>query len=418
LSNIQEIRRGSTASLDRVDGDLKIGNKARIQASNKKFVVVSGDAYFEGAAEISCSFECDSLIVKHGGTLKVRGDLIVHKLLDIAHSIGATGSIKAGEIDVGGMILSKSIQCDGLIRIGGWLKVKETLEAKSLDVGGQASVGGMVKLQDLSVGGVAEVGGGIISGKISVGGRFASNSPLEFGDIQVYGRIDLQSKSKGKKISTYGRLSAEADLDCDELELKGRTDIQGNCKSEKIESSGKFNVSGSLDASGEVETWGQTKIAGEFRCNDLRIGGSFNALRAIVGNEIELVGNAETKDGMKGNVITVRSGSKYKGVLIGNTVAIGKSNDVVSNWGTKFAGQSIVIRLVGKETSVGDVYAKEVHLGRAARCGKIFAEVVEFEEGLVADEVAYTKEIRGPIEKTFLNRPFPKKVAELPNPPL
>jgi predicted acyltransferase (DUF342 family) len=418
MSSIQEIRRGSTAKLNRVDGELKVGNKARIEASNGDLVVVSQSAYFEGAGEIDCDFECDSLSVQHGGALKVNGDLVVHKLLDVVHSIDATGSIKAGEIDVGGKIKAKSIECHGRIRVGRVLEVQETIEAESVDVGGKATAGGTVKLQDLRVGEVAEVAGGAILGEIRVGGRFESSARLEFGDLQVFGMISLPDGCKGKKISTYGRLSAAGDIECGELEIKGCMDVQGNCKSERIDSGGKFVVRGSLEVSRELDAWGSTEVSGDFSGADLRIGGNFKARRAIVSDEAELVGEAETKEGLKANVILVRSGSKCKGSLVGENVEIGKSDDVVSNWERKWAGQRVTFRLIRRETRVEDIYAKEVHLGRASRCGKVFAEVVEFEEGCIVEEISYTKEVRGPIEKAFITQPVPKKVAELPNPPL
>jgi cytoskeletal protein CcmA (bactofilin family) len=412
-----QVPRGGVAKLEHIDGELKVGNKARIEASSGKLVFVSKGAYFAGAALVNCDFECDSLHVAHGGTLEVRGDLIVHKMLDVDHSIDVSGLIRAGEIDVGGRIYSNTIECEGRTKVGGFLDVKEKLQAQSVDVGGTAE-SGEVKLQDLNVGGVAKVRGGAIPGKIRVGGKFESTAPLEFGDLRVIGKILLPANCKGEKISTFGRLSATGDFECNELENKGRMEIKGNCKSQRIESSGRLTVKGSLEVSNEFDTWGTAKISGVLKGSNLRIAGSFEAERALVSNEIELVGQAATRDGMKGDLVYVRSGSKYMGVLVGNKVEIGKSYGVVSNWTTKWAGQNLGFRLVGRETRVGDIYAKEVHLGRASRCGKVFAEVVELEEGCIVEEINYTKELCGESAKSFINRPFPKKVTLLPNPPL
>ena len=55
------IPRGQTATLDRVDGELRVGNNATIQASNGKNVVVTGSVYLEGKAYVNCDLECDSL---------------------------------------------------------------------------------------------------------------------------------------------------------------------------------------------------------------------------------------------------------------------------------------------------------------------------------------------------------------------
>ena len=95
------IPRGQTATLDRVDGELRVGNNATIQASNGKNVIVTGVLYLEGKAKVNCDLECDSVesgifLSKHGeitsggqiarldltgryvGKLEVDGNLIVH----------------------------------------------------------------------------------------------------------------------------------------------------------------------------------------------------------------------------------------------------------------------------------------------------------------------------------------------------
>ncbi|HZW57895.1 MAG TPA: hypothetical protein VFF30_16520 [Nitrososphaerales archaeon] len=417
MPNLQ-VRRGSTAKLDRIDGELRVGNRARIESGGVgKLVVVSQGAYFEGAAEIDCNFECESLRVEHGGTLKVNGDLTVHKLLDVIHSVNSSGSIKAGEIDVGGRIYAKSIQCEGRIRVGGTLDVQQALEAKSVNVGGRSRAGGSVNLQNLDVGGVAEVGGGTILGEIRVGGRFAATSPLELGDMKVLGRISLPAGCKARKISSFGRLTTAGDLDCNEIEVEGYMEIRGNCKSEKIDTSGTLNVNGSLDVSGDLNTLGSTEVNGEFKSANIRIAGRFKASKAIVGNEIELGGEAETREGMKGNIVLVRSGSRCRGAIIGSKVDVGKSYAVVSNWSKKWAGQTASLRLIGKETRVEDIYATEVHLGRASRCGRVFAQEVEFEEACIAEKIEYTKELRGQVKSAFFLNPT-TKVERLPNPPL
>lgn len=413
-----QIPRGSRAKLDIVDGDLKVGNRATIEAMDGRLVGINGNAYFDGDCHIECSFECKSLTVKHGGTLRVNGDLIVHDLLDVLHSVNASGLIDAGEIDVGGRVKSKSIRCKDRIRIGGQLDVRESIEANQLGVGGQASAGGTVKLQELQVGGVAEIGGGLVLGKIQVGGKFQSKGPLEFGEIQVYGKIELASDSKGKKISTYGKLTAEGDLECSELELLGRAEVKGDCKTERVQSSGRLTVGGTLQVIREASIWGQTDIEGEVKGNDLRLAGRFKAKKISATDVIELAGYVAANEGLKARTVLIRGGSKCEATVVGDKVEVGRSYDVVSNLGSGFAGQTAMLRLIGKETRVGDIYASEATLGKASRCGKVYAETVIFEEGVIVEEITYTKEIHGPIERVHIERPFPKKVERLPDPPL
>ena len=84
------VKRGSTVSLGRVEGELKVGNNAKIETSDGKLVVVSQGAYFEGSAEVNCSFECETLKVGYKGwqPLRIEGNLTVHKKLEIGESDG------------------------------------------------------------------------------------------------------------------------------------------------------------------------------------------------------------------------------------------------------------------------------------------------------------------------------------------
>ena len=55
------IRRGQTVTLDTVDGELKIGNNATIQAADGKTINVTKGVYLEGKAYVNGNLECDSV---------------------------------------------------------------------------------------------------------------------------------------------------------------------------------------------------------------------------------------------------------------------------------------------------------------------------------------------------------------------
>jgi cytoskeletal protein CcmA (bactofilin family) len=181
---------------------------------------------------------------------------------------------------------------------------------------------------------------------------------------------------------------------------------------------GKLEVEGSLEATGAFEVAGSSRIQGEFRgSGSLRVGGKFVASKAVAAGDVDLAGNAETNYGIKGAAkITVRGGSTCKGALVGDRVFVGSSGAVAANWRKDWAGQAVALRLVGRMTQVEDVYAREVHLGRHSRSRRIFAERVELEGGAIADEISYTSELVGPLERCFVQRP-PRRVSELPRPP-
>ncbi len=410
------VERGSTAKLDRIDGGLKVGSNARITAAGGRQVTVGGGAYFEGNAEIDCDFECDSLTVDRG-RLTVRGDLTVHKALDVAHTIEAEGAIRAQDIDVGGRLMARSISCLGSVRVGGLVHVNETLEAMSVQVGGKVAVTGAVKVADLGVGGRADVGGGSITGHAQVGGLFASTAPLDFGELRVYGKCTLPPDCKGQKISTFGRLSVEGRITCEIVDVGGAADVHGDLGAGEILVNGKLHVSGSLSAKGRLETNGSCEVEGEFSGADLRVGGRFRARKALISGQADIAGEVETDQGLRAKSVTIQSGTRCKGVLVGERVEVGKSQLVFANRGSRLVGQSIVMRGIGRMTAAEDIYGAEVSLGSNSRCGKIFANRVELGDGCVVDRVTYTDELRRSGGRAFLTRPS-EKVSKLPPFPL
>jgi cytoskeletal protein CcmA (bactofilin family) len=410
------IEKGSTARLERVEGELRVGRNARITAAKGRPVTVTGGAYFEGNADIDCDFECDSLMVDRG-RLNVTGNLTVHNSLDVAHTVNASGTISAHDIDVGGKMIAKSISCLGAVRVGGLVDVEETLEAGAVEVGGKVAVTGAVKLTDLSVGGKADVGGGAIKGHISVGGVFTSTAALEFGELQVYGSCTLPAGCKGKKLSTFGKLSAEGDLACEQADVGGVTTVRGNLASSEVLVNGKLEVSGSLSAKGKLEVNGSCEVRGELNGNDLRIGGRLRARKAILANQADIAGEVETLQGLKGKSVVIRTGTRCRGALVGERVELGKSGVVIANWGTSWAGQSIMMRGIGKMTDAEDIYGAEVVLGSHTRCRRIFADRVELDDGCIVEQVTYTQELRRSGGRQFLAHPA-EKVGELPPFPL
>ena len=443
------VRRGETAILDRVEGELQIGNNARIEASNGKNVVVTKGIYLEGKAYVNCDLECDSLESKiflskiketslqsnrarleltgrYAGKLEVNGNLTVHNQLNVSHSVRVKGFIDAGDIDVGGKVQADAVKC-GNIRVGGRVDIQNTFEASSVNVGGKVAALGKVKIGDLSVGGEVEVGGGSITGNIRVGGKFVSRGQLEFGELLVYGKGFLPGGCKGRKVSTFGKLEVEGNITCDRIEVGGVIEISGDCHAEDIEVGGKFDVTGSLFVSDILEGYGVVEVVGNFESTKLRVSGKLTATRIIVKEAADISGKLETKEGLKARLMTVYGGSRCVGVLIGEMVEVGKSMDLAYggagiNWLIKH--HAILLNQAMSERGiwpgrgmarVEDVYGKEVVLGPMCRAERIFADIVKMEEGSAADQVTYTAEFKMDFGAT-VSEP-PKKVTELPKPP-
>lgn len=411
------VEKGSTARLDRVEGDLLVSSNGRITAAKGRLVTVTGSAYFESNAEIDCDFQCDSLTVERG-TLRSSGDLVVNKGADVAHTLKVEGRIVAQSIEVGGKMYAGSVSCEGAVRVGGIVEVAKTLEAGSVDVGGKVSVLGAVKIRDFDVGGKAEVGGGSISGHVRVKGIFVSSGPLEFGDLQVYGKCTLPAGSKGQKASTFGKLSVAGALSCEEVKVEGFTEVQGDFSAGNVSVNGWLKVNGSLAVSRALETSGRGEVRDDFRGTDLRVGGRFKARKILLTGNAEIAGELlETQQGLKAKSVTIGSGATCRGPIVAERVELGKSLASFANWGASWAGQSIRVRAIGRMTNAEDVYGGEVVLGKNSRCGRIFANRVEVSEGCTAEQVSYTDEFRAAKGRTFFTHP-PEKVDALPPSPL
>lgn len=412
MSELQ-IKRGQHVRLGKVSTGLVLGNNARVDASVGNLVVVAGPCVFRGAAILNCNFECDSISAERGGIVRVRGNLLVHNKIDIDHSLEVEGTISAGEIDVGGSVVAKKIECTK-IRAGRMVEASETLSADRVDVGGKLSVKGNVRINDLGVGSKVSIGGGNISGTIRVGGRFESGGALEFGDLESFGRTDFYEDSTGRRISTSGKVTAAKNLHCDEIDFRGVTQVRGDCSAKKIHVNGKLIVDGSIIASDSLEVYGTADIGKQASVKNLRIAGKFRARKATDGAEADLAGVVETTEGLEANLIAVSSGTTCKGPLIGDRVEVAKSSFVLANWRKNWYGQMLAVRLVGKMTRVEDIMAREAYLGSTSLSRRVFCDSVEVGSGAYAEEILYTKEITGQLHKAKFGR-APEKVAKLPN---
>jgi len=422
------IPRGQTATLEHVDGDVKVGHNATLQAADGKNIVVTGGVYLEGKAYVNGNLECDSieserffsrqaeanfggqrarldLTGRYVGKLEVNGNLTVHNQLSVSHSVEVKGNVAAADIDVGGKIDAETISCSR-IRVGGRADIRGTLEASSVDVGGKVEAG-KAKIGDLNVGGEAEVDGGSITGNIRVGGKFESKSPLEFGELLVYGKGELAGGSRGRKVSTFGKLEVNGDFTCDVIEAGGVIDIHGDCHTQHVETGAKLEVSGSLFVSDKLEGVGVTEVQGNIEAAHIKVSGKLTANRITAKEEADVSGRVEAKEGLKAVQLVVRSGSRYEGVLIGDRVEVGKSVDLsYGGWGRWAAGTM---------ARVDDIYAREVVIGAMSTAARIFANKVSLEQCSAAWQVMYTDELK--IAPGAGVSEQPRKVDNLPKPP-
>ncbi len=401
---------GTTVKLGRVEGELKVGNDARIQSADGTAVVVTGGAEFHGNAEIECDFECQNLTVHRSGKLRVNGNLTVNGPVDVSNSIVVEKLLKAETVDVGGHVNVHSLSCKRM-RVGGTAEVSELLQAETVDVGGKIEARGRLEVKDLQVGGKAEVGGGAITGTINIGGKFESLSKLEFGELQIFGFGSIAAGSSGKKILTSGKLQAEGDLHCDEMEVNGVTLVAGDCDNVRVVVKGKFDVKGSLAVSERLDVHGSTDVRDTFNGGALLVNGRFSADKALVSGNAEVHGSIETRKGLKAKEVLVGSSSRCRGPIVAEVVEVGASGPGLSAfvWGQR-------LRVQAGTSQVDDIYSSRFVLGPGSRAGRIFSESVELGPGCDAEEVTYVTGLKVDAHVKIAH-PV-KKVDKLGEPPL
>jgi cytoskeletal protein CcmA (bactofilin family) len=413
-----EVKRNSTATLGRIVGGLKVGTGATLIAEDSKKIMVTEGAHFDGPVTIKCDFECQSMRVEGrgfgpGGVVKALGDLIVHGSAEITAHLYVEGEVKSETLDVDGHLKSGSLTSKR-VRVGGHMQTKGKLEAETLDVGGHLMVSDSIKLVNLDVGGHARIGGGTISGGAKVMGNFESTEKLAYGELKVLGHIRLPAGSSGEHISIHGDVKFAGDTSCKNMKITGVAKVTGNCTAETVEVFGKFDVAGSLKVSKDLKVFGTTEVKQRLECDSIVVGGKLSADQILTRGQAILAGEVEVARGLKAKSIVVGKGSKVTGPLVGEEIDVGMKVDLdIGPWGSLWSGRWLS---VGRMTSVEDVHGKAVRINPYSRAKRVFAEVVQMDEGSMADEVTYTSELKLPNNYHLARAPV--KTARLPDPPL
>jgi hypothetical protein len=89
-------------------------------------------------------------------------------------------------------------------------------------------------------------------------------------------------------------------------------------------------MSPTLESAESVLLFGSLDVSQVVKSPSLKIRGKFRALRAEIGGEIELEGEAVTTLGLLSTTVIIATGSKCVGPIVGDRVEIGKSGALAS----------------------------------------------------------------------------------------
>src|SRR5256884_3832805 len=132
------VSNATTAKLGHVEGDLRVGQAARIE-SEDKVIQVTGRVSCDGDAEFHRSLSCSEFSAHHG-KIRIEGDL------------NAKGDVKVedGQLAIDGSLEAATVSVDKALRIGG------NCRGGDFEVGGGLPVSGKIS-------GRREVAGGSLS---------------------------------------------------------------------------------------------------------------------------------------------------------------------------------------------------------------------------------------------------------------
>ena len=169
------VARGAIAKLGQVEGDLRVGEAARIEPEDN-VIQVTGRVTCDGDAEFRGSLSCAEFSARHG-KIRIEGDLnakddvqVEDGQLSIDGSLEATtvsvdkalrigGNAQADDFDVGGVFEVRGTISGKKVDVGGSFKVQGAADVEEVDVGGTVDIAGLVKSAKLDVGGMARIGG-------------------------------------------------------------------------------------------------------------------------------------------------------------------------------------------------------------------------------------------------------------------
>src|SRR6266480_2884383 len=270
------VDRGATAKIGQVEGDLRVGQAARIEPEDK-VVHVTGRVSCDGDAEFHGSLSCSEFFARHG-KIRIEGDLVAKS-----------------EVRVD----------DGQLAIDG------SLEAATVTVDKALRIGGNARADDFDVGGVLEVRGTISGKKVDVGGSFKVQGTAEVEEVDVGGTVDIASIVKFAK-----------------LDVGGMASINGNGKGVEVDVGGLLRVSGSLTLEKDLDIEGRAYIGAELRLDSLMVGGSMQADLIIAQKSIEVGGDLKTIKGTKGDTVELGHGSRASGPIVAREVSVGHGGRV------------------------------------------------------------------------------------------
>src|SRR2546422_395477 len=244
----------ATVKLARVDGQLHLLERARVQAEGESPIEVSGEVICQGDAEFEGSLSCSRLNVDHG-RVEISGDLKSTGEIDVQH----------GELRIDGSLNASSVEVDARLFVG------KSATAHDLDEGGEGRT-------------------------IDVGGRFESKGNLTFESIDVGGTVEISGNGEGEEVDIGGMLEVSGNLHLKrDLEIGGKARIGGSLKLASLEVGGMIEAD-LIEAEDEVEVGGRLRTTKGTKAKTIELGHRSEAIGVLVGGRVKIGDNARVED--------------------------------------------------------------------------------------------------------------------------
>src|SRR2546427_369573 len=222
------VPRNATVKLTKVDGQLHLLERARVQAEGESPIEISGEVICEGDAEIEGSLTCSRLNVDHG-RVEISGDIKSTGEIDVEHGeLRIDGSLDASSVEVDARLFVGKSATAHDFDVGGRFESKGNLTFESIDVGGTVDINGNGEGEEVDIGGMLEVSGNLhLKGDLEIGGKARIGGILKLASLEVGGMIEADLIEAEDEIEVGGRLRTTKGTKAKTIELGHRSEAIG-----------------------------------------------------------------------------------------------------------------------------------------------------------------------------------------------
>ena len=219
-----------------VHGVLKSSSDVRVNGSlhAERLESIGGDVTVKGDLEIDGEYDVGVESLAVGGTAKICGG-IFSSSISIGGLLTSNGDIKFEDLNVGGRVEIFG-NCEGrTVNVGGTFKVSDSTFLHDLNVGGGVWIGGGCEVENMDVGGRVMVDKSLkVNGMLNVGGNVKVKGELTCGDLDVGGGVEASKLISSGTVEIGGYMYTEKGAWAEKVIIRRRGRVKGSLSAKYI----------------------------------------------------------------------------------------------------------------------------------------------------------------------------------------